>query len=328
MKYSGFFRRHNFLLNISIIILFALFSLTIINYYEFGDRFVYRESYDIIAENTLLDGIKLYFLYFSSPDFIWFLFAYLSSFFFLSFNSFTFFLSLAIFIAFFGVAKFYITNRRLYCLFIINLFINIQFLTIFFSSERLGFAFLFFCFSLISSGGFKKSILVALSIFSHFTITVLYMIAIAMRSASDNYSKNKKKFLLLIVSILCLVFYMFGDLITTKAVHYFSNTTGVSKNFLKFLPVPFLVYFASKNSLHLFINIIFCVVLTIFDEERFFQLGYMFSCWAIYTLNSFRALVVGVLFSIIPSIRGIEFIIGVFTRGNGLDPVNFGGGSL
>ena len=304
---------------------FTILSLFVVSYYVGGDRLVYRDGYDVISENSFLDAAQFYFLYFSSPDFIWFIFAFIFSSISLSFDFFTLFLSLLVFVGFLKVSDKYIESKFLYCLFILSLFINIQFLTLYFSSERLGFAIFFLCLAMLANKNFKMGLYSIFSILSHFSVVLLLFIPALERMFKEAYHIKRRSSYVIFTIIIASLIFLFWDLISVKIVHYSStSTSGLSKNFLKYSLVPFLVYFVNRDRFTFFINILICCILIVFDEERFFQLGYLYASWAIFTNNSLRAAFVAVAFNFVPSIRGVEFLIGVFTRGNGLDPENFG----
>jgi hypothetical protein len=315
-----------FLIKLILIVLFSLYSILIINYYAAGDRLVYREGYDAISESTLLDGIQFYFLYFSSPDFIWFVFAFLFSLFSLDFNIFSYFISLMVFMGLFFIADKHIKMNALYFIFIINLFINIQFLTLYFSSVRLGFAVCFLCFAFIVNTNIKKNTLSIISILSHFSVILLFTITIFRSLLIEGFSTRKKLIPILTGVVFLVAIAYFSDLIVVKILHYLSisSSNGLSKNFLKFSLIPFIVYFINRDKFTLLMNFTICFILLIFDEERFYQLGYLYASWSIFTSHFIRAVPIAIAFTTIPTIRGIEFIIGVFARGNGLDPDNFG----
>lgn len=315
----------NFGLVFLYMIIFSTLSIGIINNYVAGDRLVYKVAYDQLSEYSFFDAVKFYYVYFSAPDVAWLIFAYLFSILSLDFDIFSFVISILVFYGFFLVAIKHIKYRPLYNIFIFFLFINIQFLAIYFSSQRLAIAIFFLCLAFCSDNNFKRLSFIISSVLGHFTVIFIYLISF-FGAIRNKVNRGRTKLLLpLILMIVIFMAFNFRELILVKVSHYSEiSNGGVPKNLLKYLPVPFIVYFVNRKNFDLIINCFIIAVLLFFDEERVFQLGYLYATWSIFTSHSRRAVFVALAFNIIPTIRGVEYVIGVFVRGNGLDPQNFG----
>lgn len=307
-----------------VILIFSIFSALIIKNYVGGDRIVYEDIYYNISEFSLLEALDYYYIHISSPDIIWLISAYLFSILTIDFNIFSFFISFFVFVGFLNLGTKYIKSNLIFYLFLTSLFLNIQFLTLYFSSQRLGIAIIFLTLTLTTKSYLKRTLFIVSSILSHLTIIFFFIIIFLKSIIIKNY--NGGVFLLTIpISIFILsIISIFGDLIFDKIFHYYTyNQLDLIFNYLKYSPIPFIVFYINRSRLDLVINCIIFFILLIFNDERVFQLGYLYAIWSIFTCYSMRAVLIGLAFNVIPCIRGIEYIMGVFSRGNGLDPENF-----
>ncbi|MBT8545256.1 hypothetical protein G6732_00050 [Polynucleobacter paneuropaeus] len=307
------------------IFLFSIFSIFIINYYIYGDRIVYEQLYSDISSYSLVGAVRHYYEIFSSPDIVWLITAYLFSSASLNFDFYSIIISICVFCGLLRMGVKYIKYRPLFKIYIPTLFLNIQFLTLYFSSQRLGIAICLLCFSLTSDKFFSRIFLALMSILSHFTVCFFFIISF-FKSIKHLKIYSSGIFLIFFLPVFfILAWFFFGELIIDKTLHYSGNSHGESSiNYLKYTPVPFIVYFVNRQNSDLIVNCSIFLLLIVFNDERVFQLGYLYATWSIFTSNSCRAAVVALAFNIIPMVRGVEYIAGVFLYGNGLDPNNFG----
>lgn len=299
-------------------LLYFVYSLVILDAYTLGDRQVYGGLYEKIPSLNFLEALNLYFLILGPVDVGWFFIYFPLS---KVIDSLDVAQAMMSTLLFWQAGKFFkgrCSNTRLYIIYI-NCFINIQFLALSFSSLRLAIAF-FFIFMAANNERYTRYFFSIASIISHITIVLLMFLSRSRRM-------GLMLWLIMGVSGLAVLFLFWGVLgvyllgkIDVYASGYADKLTLF--NILKLaLLVVLLVVGAGEKRLLYVLSII--IIYLVVPDPRVYQLVYFVVYLRLMFDRSRYSFFALIALSLIGIPNGLQYIFGVFERGNGLDPTNF-----
>jgi len=299
-------------------LLYFVYSLVILDSYNQGDRFVYAQVYQAISGLSFIGALVEYFWQLGATDIGWLLVYFPFS---KITNNLNIAQSIISTLLFWHAGKFFYVrcNNIKFFIFYLNCYLNIQFLALSFSSLRLAIAFLF-VFMAANSKRFKSFFFALISIISHITILlVMYL----------NREKRYKLFLQLIMivcglAVLFIFWNVIGVFVLGKLNTYINS--GISKLnifglFKLAILLLFLILGASEKRIFYIIPII--VIYLLIPDARIYQLIYFTVYLRLTCVRSQYSTVALIVLSFLGIPNGLKYIIGIFERGNGLDPLNF-----
>jgi hypothetical protein len=299
-------------------LLYFVYSLVILDAYTLGDRQVYGGLYDQIQNLNFMEALNSYFLTLGAVDVGWFFIYFPLS---KVIDSFDVAQAVMSTLLFWQAGKFFkgrCSNTRLYIIYM-NCFVNIQFLALSFSSLRLAIAF-FFIFIAANNERYTRYFFSIASIISHITIVLLMFLSRSRRL-------GLMLWLIVVVSSLAVLFTFWGVI----GVHLLGKIDAYSSgyadkltlfNILKLaLLVVLLVVGAGEKKLIYVLSII--IVYLVVPDPRVYQLLYFVVYLRLMLDRSRYSFFALITLSLLGIPNGLLYILGVFERGNGLDPTNF-----
>jgi hypothetical protein len=210
------------------------------------------------------------------------------------------------------------SKAKLYLLFF-NFFINIQFLALSFSSLRLTVAFLLF-FIASNSGSLLKYLYMAAAVVSHVTISVVILLSRTARLTLGHWLALS----LISLFVIFLSWSFVGTFLLGKLNSY-SGGIGIKLNvqdLIKLVLILTLLYFGTAGKSFFYVLPIIPIFLII-PDPRIYQLAYFVVYIRLTLHRSQNSLLALVVLSLLGVPNGIDYVQGVFERGNGLHPDNF-----
>jgi hypothetical protein len=297
---------------------YTIFSLVLLQAYQLGDRKVYANLYYTLPQYDFFGGIKLYFLTLGSVDIGWYLvYFYLSR----VFEDFNIAQATVSVILLWQCGRFFInrsSNLKLYLLYI-NFFINIQFLALSYSSLRLAVAFLFF---LIASNmdRVNKFVFSVAAVFSHVTIIII----IYLNRAKELAIMNNIYYRVFGITSFLFLWIVAGDVIFGK-INSYALSIGMDQRIngiIRYIVLISVLYIGTSQKNFGF-TILTLLVFLLVPDPRVYQLVYFAVFFRLMVHRSKNACFALLLLSLLGVPSGIDYVVGVFERGNGLDPKNF-----
>lgn len=297
-----------FFVFIAIFSAYLLFSLFFSDYSTEGDQFFYRNFYNGIQYEDLIDGYEFYQNSLSASEPVYYIIIWL----------FSRFLEKNIFIsmvnALLGVLFFdWLRRKNTHWLIMGLLSLNFYLLVMFFSAERLKFGYLFLLLSQLSTGWFSYSFSIV-SILSHLQMLVLYsaeLISQRISTFAQQFKRTRSRshmlywimsMLIGLTSLLFIITVGF-PLVQNKILGYIQQTEVNVSNKIVFFLILSLLY--SKNKWRAFIaQVILLLTSFMVGDHRIVILS--FTIFLTIGLDNKRGLNLGVLFT-----SGYFFVKGI-----------------
>lgn len=332
MKTSIFYPKLKFSLStltlLSISFSVFLFSLFFAPFYYAGDQVRYLHIYNDLSDRHLFEGLDVYYTDIGSKEIIHYLIVWITSNLSLGKN---FVMAIANSILAYLLMRLFLHWRVSIYVSVAVIFTNFYVLTLYFSAERLKFAFIFtilsllysyrrqpklsFSFALTSVLAHSQQILIYASlVFSSFMLGFVASLKTGMLNLKLLLSLT-----IIIISAL-IVFYFNSNHILYK-LHYYSNTFGLEKNSLIALwkPLFFLLLTLQYSKERLRVIYIYMILLlsaVIIGPQRVTMIAYFF--FMFYALQYNRGVNAGVILtSFYFAVKSYYYILEILNSGQG-----------
>lgn len=293
-----------------------LLTILIMPFYSNGDQIDYRKVYETLPDLGLKDGFLFYNLNLSSKEFVHFLLTWVAS----------RFIDKDLFIAFSNSILAYVAMtlfRKWKVSVIIALFLvltNYYFLVLYFSAERLKFAFIFLALSIIYIDKIKRVFgFATLALISHVQTIIIYvsvLFSIFVKQIVKLFrTQTVSKSVLFLIPFLFIPLFLVINQIYDKFPSYYSERSllELAKTAAFFL----LALWYSKNKMETFIVFIpIFVAIYVVGGDRVNVFGYF--AFLYYGMQSQGGWNFGVLAtSAYFSYSSIDFLVNIFQHGDG-----------
>jgi len=305
-----------------------LLSLFFAPFYYGGDQIRYLHIYNDLSGRHLFESLDIYYSDIGSKELIHYLIVWIASNLSLGKN---FVMAIANSILAYLIMRLFLHWRVSIYVSVAVIFTNFYVLTLYFSAERLKFAFIFTILSLLYSyrRQTKLSFLFALtSVLAHSQQILIYAslvfssFMLGLSALLKTGMLNLKLLLSLIIIIISAlaVFYFNSDHILYK-LDYYSNNFGLEKNSLTGLWKPLLfllltLQYTKERLRVIYIYILLLLSAVIIGPERVTMIAYLF--FMFYALQYNRGLNVGVILtSFYFAVKSYYYILAILNSGQG-----------
>ncbi len=306
------------IINLIIVAIVFVLSISISPYYTHGDQYHYRKVYEGLQGLSLFDGFIFYTLNLDSKEVVHFFFSWVGS-----NQGIDKDLLMALSNSFLAYGIIVLLRKWKVSIFIISLLLlsNFYFYVLYFSAERLKFGFIFLIFSFAYIR--YSYIFSILSIVSHAQMLIVYL-SILFNVIIKNIINTirvkyiKKSFLyILVVSmiIFSIVFYYLGTHIAAKFEHYRGehNISELLKIFVFFI---FSLWYSKNRKEVLFLFLPLFMAVLLIGGERVNMIGYfVFLYYALPVKKGFNIGIIST--SVYFLFASVGFTINVLEYGDG-----------